>query len=455
MQLPNILFIVADDLNSWIAPLGRHPNVKTPAIDRLASRGTTFLRAYCTAPYCNASRMSVFTGCLPTTTGVYQNEPFWEAPLRRVTLLERLREAGYFCFGAGKVFHGSFDYADAGRNKALSAKWSDIENRPALWDEFQTIAAEPMPLGRPLNGMFDFDDFQNVLSMNHHFDWGAIEPAREQEMPDFKTAEAVCAFLEKPHSKPFFCATGFYKPHLPWYVPQRFLDLYPLDEVSLPFVKNDDLDDVPAIAKAWALSPPDHETILKHGQWRNAVQGYLAAISYCDSQIGRVLAALDASPAADNTIVVLWGDNGFHLGEKLHWRKFVLWEEATRVPFIMLPPRGMAISGRVEQPVSLVDLFPTLLDLCGLEPPADIDGRSLMPLVRGTKTEDHSAIMTWLRGNHSVRSGRWRYTRYSDLSEELYDLSADPYEWNNLIGDARFEHVRLDLGARLPSDRGD
>ncbi|MEP6565950.1 MAG: sulfatase-like hydrolase/transferase, partial [Mesorhizobium sp.] len=143
MERPNILFIVADDLNSWIAPLGRHPNVKTPAIDRLAARGTTFLRAYCTAPYCNASRMSVFTGCLPTTTGVYQNEPFWEAPLRRVTLLEKLREAGYFCFGAGKVFHGSFDYADAGRNKTLSAKWSDIENRPTLWDELQTTAAEP------------------------------------------------------------------------------------------------------------------------------------------------------------------------------------------------------------------------------------------------------------------------------------------------------------------------
>ncbi|OHV62389.1 hypothetical protein LCM4577_12725 [Mesorhizobium sp. LCM 4577] len=301
--------------------------------------------------------------------------------------------------------------------------------------------------------MFDFDDFQNVAPMNHHFDWGAVEPTRELEMPDFKTAEAVCSFLKKQHKQPFFCATGFYKPHLPWYVPQRFLDLYPIDKITLPFVKSDDLDDVPAIAKTWALSPPDHETVLKHGQWRNAVQGYLAAISYCDSQIGRVLAALDASPAAENTIVVLWGDNGFHLGEKLHWRKFVLWEEATRVPFILLPPRNIVTSPRVEQPVSLVDIFPTLFDLCGLELPPDIDGRSLVPLARGGQMEDHAAIMTWLRGNHSVRLGRWRYTRYSDLSEELYDLSADPYEWNNLIGDTRFEEVRLGLADRLPTDR--
>jgi arylsulfatase A-like enzyme len=453
MTKPNILFIVADDLNSWIAPLGRHPDVKTPAIDRLASRGTTFLRAYCTAPYCNASRMSVFSGCLPTTTGIYHNEPFWEAPHRRVTLPEKLREAGYFCFGAGKVFHGAFDYTDAGRNRTLSAQWRDIENRAALWDEFHTTAEEPMPPSRPLNGMFDFDDFQNVAPMNHHFDWGAVEPAREMEMPDFKTAEAVCSFLERPHKQPFFCATGFYKPHLPWYVPQRFFDLYPLDKDNLPFVKSDDLDDVPAIAKAWALSPPDHETVLKHGQWRNAVQGYLAAISYCDSQIGRVLAALDASPAANNTIVVLWGDNGFHLGEKLHWRKFVLWEEATRVPFILLPPRNVATLARVEQPVSLIDIFPTLLDLCGLELPADIDGRSLMSLAQGAQVEDQAAIMTWLRGNHSVRLGHWRYTRYSDLSEELYDLSADPFEWNNLIGNARFEEVRWDLARRLPTDR--
>jgi len=441
---PNILFIVADDLNSWIGPLGRHPDVRTPAMDRLAASGTVFTRAYCTAPYCNASRMSVFTGCLPATTGIYENEPLWTAQARRKTFLEHFREAGYYCFGAGKVFHGNFDYATAGRNGAAEAAWRDSQNRPEMWNDFRTARPEPMPPNRPINGMFDFGNFDNVSPWNHHFDWGALPAGREAEMPDAHTVADIAAFLKTPPEQPFFCAAGLYKPHLPWYVPQRFLDLYPLDKVSLPFVKEDDLDDVPQIARDWALSPPDHEAILKHDQWRHAVQGYLAAISYCDSMIGKLLDALAASPAADNTIVVLWGDNGFHLGEKLHWRKFVLWEEATRVPLIIVPPQARGAS-RVDEPVSLIDIFPTLCDLAGVRSLADVDGVSLAPLMDGRSvSRGKPTTMTWKRGNHSIRSGRWRYTRYHDGSEELYDQTNDPYEWTNLAGDA--SHARM-LGA--------
>lgn len=445
MTRPNILFIVADDLNAWIGPLGRHPNARTPRIDELARRGTVFTRAYCPAPYCNASRMAVFTGCLPDRTGIYQNEPFWEAPLRRRTFLEHLRSEGYHCFGSGKVFHGTFDYATAGRSKAREAAWRDSENRSQYWDEFSPNLSEPMPPGRPLNGMFDFDDFDAVLPWNHLFDWGVLPAEREADMPDEKTVATVGYFLRDPPQQPFFCAAGLYKPHLPWYVPQRFFDLYPRDRISLPFVKPDDLDDVPDIARKWALSPPDHETVLRHGQWRHAVQGYLAAISYCDSMVGRILDALAASPAASNTMVVLWGDNGFHLGEKLHWRKFVLWEEATRVPFIVVPPGGGGVA-RIDEPVSLVDLFPTLCDLAGVAPLADIDGRSLAPLMDGrTRTRGAPAIMTWQKGNHSIRSGQWRYTRYHDGSEELYDQASDPYEWTNLAGDKRFSDMLAEL----------
>lgn len=442
MTRPNILFIVADDLNSWIEPLGRHPQVRTPNISRLAACGTTFTRAYCTAPYCNASRMSVFTGCLPSTTGVYANEPFWEAPLRRRTFLEHLHDAGYHCFGAGKVFHGTFDYATAGRERAAQALWRDTQNQVACWDEFVTSAPEPMPPDRPLNGMFDFDRFDEVSPWNHLFDWGVLPAEREAEIPDARTVRAVSEFLNRPKGEPFFCAAGLYKPHLPWYVPQRFFDLYPLDEVMLPFVKEDDLDDVPEIARTWALSPPDHETVRKHGQWRHAVQGYLAAISYCDSLIGQILDALDASSHRDDTMVVLWGDNGFHLGEKLHWRKFVLWEEATRVPFIVIPPRGVAPVARIDTPASLIDIFPTLCDLAGVEPIADVDGISLAPLISGASTSRGApAVMTWQKGNHSARSGQWRYTRYRDGSEELYDLYSDPYEWTNLAASPRFANV--------------
>lgn len=451
MSRSNILFIVADDLNSWIGPLGRQPDVRTPAIDALARRGTLFTRAYCTAPYCNASRMSVFTGCLPSTTGVYQNEPFWEAPLRRQTFVEHFREAGYYAYGAGKVFHGTFDYATAGRTKAPYALWRDSENRIEMWDAFLPNAADPMPPDRPLNGMFDFGRFDQIAPRNHLLDWGVLPPAQEAAMPDEKTIAAIEAFLHRPHAQPFFCAAGLYKPHLPWYLPQRFFDLYPVDRISLPLVRQDDLDDVPEIPRKWVGSPSDHETILRHGQWRQAVQGYLAAISYCDSLIGRMMEALRKSPVADDTLVVLWGDNGFHLGEKLHWRKFVLWEEATRVPFIIVPPKNMSTLPCINAPVSLVDLFPTLCELAGIPSISEIDGTSLFSLMRGKASARAApAVMTWQKGNHSLRSDLWRYTRYRDGTEELYDHHSDPQEWTNLALDPRFAPVLEHFRCRLP-----
>jgi arylsulfatase A-like enzyme len=170
-------------------------------------------------------------------------------------------------------------------------------------------------------------------------------------------------FLTTAPPEPFFCAAGLYKPHLPWHVPKRFFDLYDVERITLPVVRDDDLDDVPPVAKSWALSPKDHELVTSRGQWRHAVQGYLAAISYCDWIVGRIVDALDRSGLADDTVIVLWGDNGFHLGEKLHWRKFVLWEEATRVPMIIVPQRGVPARPACDEPVGLVDLFPTISEL--------------------------------------------------------------------------------------------
>jgi arylsulfatase A-like enzyme len=456
MKRPNVLFIVADDLNSWIGALGRHPDVRTPAIDALARRGTLFTHAYCAAPYCNASRMSVFTGCLPTTTGVYANEPFWDAPFRRTTYVESLKAAGYYTFGAGKVFHGVYDYARAGRSSSRQAEWIAIENRPHLWERFETSSPEPLPAARPLNRLFDFGRFEDVPPFYHHFDWGPLTAEAEATIPDEIVCRSVVDFLTDAPQEPFFCAAGLYKPHLPWHVPQRFFDLYDPERITLPVVREDDLDDVPPLAREWALSPPDHALVTKNGQWRPAVQGYLAAISYCDWIVGRMIEALDRSGLADDTIIVLWGDNGFHLGEKLHWRKFVLWEEATRVPMIVVPPRGALVPRpSYDAPVGLVDLFPTIAELCGVEGPAGTDGRSLVEAMTRKDCPGAPVLMSWGKGNHSVRTGNWRYTQYSDGGEELYYHSSDPHEWTNIVGDPRHAEQLALLRHFIRADQAD
>lgn len=448
---PNILFIVADDLNSWVGILGTHPDVKTPNIDALARQGVLYVNAYCSAPYCNASRMGMFTGCLPSTTGIYHNEPLWDRPGRRPTIVELLRASGYYTFGAGKVFHGVFDYATAGHQGQSKASWLEMENRSFLWDDFRQNREEPLPDNRPLNRLFDFGDFASVPPFYHHFDWGPIPEDRADEMPDAYVRHSIIEFLRSEPRVPFFCAAGFYKPHLPWHVPKRFFDLYDEDRITLPMVKSDDLDDVPPIPREWAQTPKDHELVTSRQQWPQAVHGYLASISYVDSLIGELMTELDRTGLSETTAVILCGDNGFHLGEKLHWRKFVLWEEATRIPLILVPPASRHAQ-RVYEPVSLIDLFPTLAELGGLASLPPIDGTSLLPFLHHAHARPRPVVMTWGRGNHSVRHKNWRFTSYRDGSEELYDHAADPHEWTNLAGDPAFLEVCTQLRLAVPTD---
>lgn len=450
-QRDNILMIVVDDLNGWLGCLAeRPPRAITPAIDQLAARGTLFRRAYCAAPYCNASRMAVFSGRWPSSTGVYRDEDFWERTGRPATYLERLRAAGYHMLGAGKVLHGRYDYAGAaGRDRAL---WLDLENRDHLWDAFVDSAPQPLPLQRPLNGIRRY--VPGGEPTGPQLDWGVLPAAAEGRHPDAITADAVRRWLMEPPAEPFFCAAGFYSPHLPWYAPQRCFDAYPPDDIVLPAVKDDDLDDVPALARQWAQQLPDHATITAHGQWREAVRAYLAAVTFVDGQIARVLEALAASPARERTTVVLWSDNGFHLGEKLHWRKFTLWEEATRVPLLVVPSArrrsALAVVPEVSEPVSVIDVFPTLFELEGLpQPPAD--GRSLLPLMGGAEDgrQQRAALMSWGEGNHSIREGAWRYSRYRDGGEELYHQPSDPLEWRNRSGEEGLRGIQRQLRARM------
>ena len=315
-EAPNVLFIAVDDLNDWIEPMGGHPQAKTPNFARLARRSTLFSRAYTAAPACNPSRAALMTGVAPYRSGVYQNNQAWRPAMPDVeTLPQAFMRNGYWAGGSGKIYHGV--YPDP-------ASWNEYWPSKSLQRE-----ADPLPAQRPANG----------ISGTGNFDWGPLEAATD-EMSDAKVAAWVAAKLGEAHAKPFFLACGIFRPHLPWYVPGNYFRRYPLERVELPLVFNSDLADVPQAGLRMARPERDHASVVEHGQWKRAVQAYLASMSFADDMLGRVLDALDESGYADNTIIVLWGDHGWHLGEKHHWRKFALWEEATRVPLMISVPQG-------------------------------------------------------------------------------------------------------------------
>jgi len=423
----NVLFIAIDDLNDWVGCLGGHPDVKTPNLDRLAQRGVIFTNAYCSAPACNPSRASLLTGVLPSTSGVYSNRQPWRKALSNaVTLPQHFMANGYRAVGGGKIFHGGFPDP---------ASWQDYfpsqeKNRPT----------DPVPANRPVNG----------IPKTGHFDWGPLDVS-DEKMGDGKVANWAIEQLGKKHDKPVFIGCGFFRPHLPWYVPRKYFDMYPADKVTLPDINENDLADIPPIGKKFAKPERDHKSVTEHKQWRKAVQGYLACISFVDTCVGRVIDALDKSAYADNTVIVLWGDHGWHLGEKLHWRKFALWEEATHCPLMIVAPGITRPGGKCHQPVSLIDIYPTLIDVCGLQKKNGLEGESLLPLLKNPRAKrQRPALTTYGRNNHSLRTQRWRYIRYADGTEELYDHDKDELEWTNLADRAEFSNIKKQLQKWLP-----
>jgi arylsulfatase A-like enzyme len=426
---PNILFIAVDDLNDWISPLGGHPQARTPNITRLAERGVLFTNAHCAAPACNPSRTALLTGIAPSTSGVYVNQQPWRDSSRlknAVSLPQYLREHGYRAIGSGKMYHGKFRDPES---------WNDYF--PSLT---QQRPADPVPDGVPLNG----------IEKTRHFDWGIVN-AKSSDMSDTKVADWIIDQLSKEHEQPLFLACGFFRPHLPWFVPTKYFENYPLESIELPKTPNNDLEDIPKAGLKMAKPGGDHAKVLQHNQWKPAVQGYLASIAFMDEQLGRVLDALDKGPLAKDTIIVFWTDHGWHLGEKQHWRKFALWEEATRTPVIIAAPGVTTANTRCDQPISLLDLFPTIVDLAGLPEKEDNDGHSIVPLLKEPQGKwDHIALTTHGYQNHAVRDRRWRYIRYADGSEELYDHASDPNEYDNLAGKASHDAIKVKLAAHLP-----
>jgi arylsulfatase A-like enzyme len=424
-ERPSVLFIAIDDLNDWIAALGGYPRVFTPNFDRLIARGVLFTRAYATATECNPSRVSVMTGLRPSTTGIYRNiQPFRRQLPDVITLNQYFQSHRYHVAGCGKIYHGE------------KTRFGD----PKHWDVYFSSPKDPVPAVRPLSG---------ISHPFKGFDWGPID-ASDQEMSDMQLTNWVVGYLQAEHQKPFFLACGFERPHMPLYVPKKYFDMYPLDQVVLPEVKPDDLEDVPEVARRRAVGQGDHELITSSENWKPAIQAYLASISFTDACIGRILDAVDESPRR-NLVIVLWSDHGFHLGEKLHWQKFTLWEESTRVPLVFVAPgvtKSKQICGRT---VELLDVYPTLLDLCGLPAAGTLEGRSLVPLLKDPQAPwTAPAISTFGRNNHAIRTERWRYIRYADGTEELYDHAKDPNEWTNLAALDEFTEVKRELSAWLP-----
>ena len=439
---PNVLFIAVDDLRDWVGHLDGHPNAKTPHIDRLAKSGVSFSHAHCSAPLCNPSRISLLTGIAPYHSGVYGNGEKLRSKLpQAVTLMQYFKESGYMVKGAGKIFHGTSAY--------------DQDS----WDAYFKPPPSKRPSAKRVNG----------LTNSTWAPWGPLD-CDDEDMFDGKTANWIISELQKPQEKPFFLAYGLTKPHLTWQVPQKYFDLHPLAGIELPPVKESDLDDLPAFGRKLArevydpsgetnfsVKPDgDHANVTVHNQWHKAVQAYLATISFADAQIGRVLDALDRSGHADNTVVILWGDHGWHLGEKEHWRKHALWDVSTRTPLIFSAPRGVAKDKICKRPVSLIDIYPSLIDLCGLPKRRGLDGQSLKSLLKNPERKlDRPVVITYGLNNHAIQTERWRFIRYRDGGQELYDHERDPNEWTNLASIYKYSPQKTKLAKWLPSTNGE
>lgn len=424
---PNVLFISIDDLNDWVGCLDGHPQVRTPNIDALAARGINFTNAHCQAPICNCSRVSLLLGKLPSTTGMYFLAPnFRDAndTKEEVTLPQYFRQHGYYASTRGKIFHGKTD----------TQSFDHIE-RSIGWRRGKDKLRYTLPKTNPL------------------WDWGQVD-VPDEEQRDYQTAAWAADEIPKlaKRDEPFFMAVGFHLPHVPIYATKKWFDMYPLEDVRLPPSRKDDLDDLGDYSQQLTLNPtgPRHSWMVKNGEWRHAVRAYLATNSFVDSLVGMVLEGLEASGEADNTIIVLWSDHGFHLGEKLRWAKRTLWEETTRVPMIFAGPN--ISTGNCARSVGLLDIFPTLNELCGLPVKEDLEGRSLQPLLKDPSGKwNRPALTTFGPNNHSLRTDNWRYTLYSDGSEELYDHRVDSNEWKNLADDPQHSEIIRKLKRWLPN----
>jgi arylsulfatase A-like enzyme len=422
---PNVLFIAMDDLNDWIGCMGGHPQTLTPNLDRLAASGVLFTNAHCPAPACNPSRCAIFTGRAPNRSGLYDNrQQMREVMPNEKIIPQYFRDHGYQASGSGKLLHYFID----------AKSWDEYFPKAALENPFpETYYPKKRPVSLERGGPWQYVET----------DWAALDVTDEEFGGDWSVSKWIGEQLSKKHDKPFFLGCGLYRPHEPWFVPKKYFEPFPLETIQLPpGYKENDLDDVSEIGQKAARNKY-FAHIQQQDQWQQGVQGYLASIHFADAMLGRVLDALESGPNAENTIVVLWSDHGWQLGEKEHWQKFTPWRAVTRVPLMVrVPssasaalPNGTKAGSICDAPVNLLSLFPTLLNLCELPENPSCDGPSLLPLLTEPVATDwtNESVTYLAQPNTYAISGRsHRYIHYADGSEEMYDIRNDPYEWTNL-----------------------
>jgi arylsulfatase A-like enzyme len=444
---PNVLFIAVDDMNDWVGSLGNTPSALTPNMDRLAERGLNFVNAHTAGVFCAPSRSSIFTGQFASTTGCYRTATYFYDHSDIRPMQVSFAKGGYQTFGAGKLFHHP-----AG----------NIDQRG--WTEFFLRSQRQRESGWPLDSWSDEvpfpDPFPNSIYNRGKeikgglfLEWGTLPNNKEEEMADTMRANYAVSKLKEKHDTPFFLAVGFYAPHFPNYCPKKYFDLYDPSKIQLPPYKEDDLDDLPPRIRKNKINRAKlhHKRLVELDAVDDAIHGYLACMSYADAMVGRVLDALETSPYADNTIVVLWSDHGYHHGEKGDWGKHTLWERTSNVPFIWAGP-GIAKGVKSDVTVSLIDMYPTFVDLCRLPRPAHkLEGKSIADtLTDPASARDRSVYLPFMEpGEYAIINRDWRYIHYLD-GEELYDVQADPNEWENLASKPGHEEVKTNLIKQAP-----
>lgn len=427
---PDIVFIIVDDLNDWLGCLGGHPDAQSPYIDELAASGMLFTQAYCNSPQCRPSRTGLLYGVYPFKTGTYFNARFkGETPIETPTIQQYFQNAGYRVASGGKVFHGS----------------------PGIvGDSLLRRPADP----RPPKGK------NNFKPTNAPNDGYALDVA-DEEMGDYKVARWASDQWNTLTDQPLFMSVGFFRPHRPLHVPAAWFEKFPLDSIRRPTEPSgiDDWDDLPEFARRLARTHAhkplhnglsDHEFIVAGNEWDATIRAYHASIAFVDRQIGRFLKNLQKNPRRRETWVMLVSDHGWHLGEKKHWCKGAIWEQTTHIPFIVRGP-GVEPGTVCTQPVSLIDVYPSLADLAGLEIPEWTDGQSIRPQLKDPLIPRGPAISSYGAGNTSVRTEHYRYIRYEDGSEELYDHRVDPHEWTNLAGHTDHQRTKQRLARMIPA----